>query len=119
MIIAATVVSFLILLLHIFGGGPSVAGPLLRANDIHDVPKYVNYYCWHLVTIVLFAMTFSWGWYWFDPTAKSVAILSTGLAIAFMVWGFGLVVWKKQKHLQMPQWILFLVATIVYVGALW
>ncbi|MCF6322140.1 MAG: hypothetical protein L3J32_10285 [Rhizobiaceae bacterium] len=119
MIYAAIVTNFSIFLIHVFGGGPTVAGPLLAAKDIETVPKLTNYYCWHLVTIVLFVMGLSWVWFLVDEAAIEVAILASGLSIAFTIWGVVLVLWKKQKLIEMPQWILFGFSTAVSIAALW
>ncbi len=119
MIYAAIFINFSIFILHVFGGGPTVAGPLLAAKDIETVPKLTNYYCWHLVTIVLFAMGASWIWYLIDTAAVEVAILATALSIAFTIWGLGLVLWKKQKSLEMPQWILFAISSTISIAVLW
>lgn len=93
--------------LHCYFGGKGVAVPLLRAADIHDVPKYTNYYCWHMVSVVLAVMTLSFLWAAAVPAAVEAAIMAELLAITFMLWGMGLVVWKKQTTRDMPQWILF------------
>ncbi len=119
MIYAAAAVNFAILLIHIFGGGPPTVGPLMKSKDIGGVAKMTNYYCWHLVTITLFAMGACWVWYLLDENAREVAVLATGFSIAFMLWGLILVFGKKLKTLEMPQWILFGVSSLVSIGALW
>ena len=119
MIYAAIVTNFVIFLIHVFVGGPTSARPLLAAKDLRTVPKLTNYYCWHLVSIVLFAMGLCWVWFLIDPAAREVAILATGLSAAFLVWGLLLVLWKRQKHMEMPQWILFAASTAVSAAALW
>ncbi len=119
MIFTAIVTNFSIFLIHVFAGGPSIARPLLAAKDIGTVPKLTNYYCWHLVSIVLFAMGASWVWFLVEPQAIEVAMLATGLSIAFMLWGLVLVAWKRQRSIEMPQWILFALSSGVSIAALW
>ncbi|HER26508.1 MAG TPA: hypothetical protein ENI69_05310 [Rhodospirillales bacterium] len=118
MIYAAIIVNFAIFLIHVFVGGPAIARPMLAATDLKTVAKLTNYYCWHLVSIVLFAMGLCWIWFLADPAAREVAILATGFSVAFLVWGLVLVVWKRQRHLEMPQWILFAASAAVSIGAL-
>lgn len=99
-------------LLHAVLGGLEIAGPLLRAKDIPDVSKYVNYYCWHLVTITLFAMSASFVWVAFDGAQIGLAVIWTIMAALFCAWSIGLVIWKRQSLWAMPQWILFLPVAI-------
>lgn len=44
--------SFAVCLTHIILGGREAARPLLDA-DLRAIPKYTNYYCWHMVTIII------------------------------------------------------------------
>ena len=107
--IAASIASFIAFLIHVFVGGPKIAKPLLEARDIQTVPKLTNYYCWHGITIVLFAMAASFAWAAFYPDGIELAVLATGLSGAFTVWGLGLVTVKGQSTRTMPQWVLFAV----------
>lgn len=103
-------------LIHIFAGGPAVARPLLRAADIDDVAKLTNYYCWHLVTITLAAMTVAFVYAGLAPDEMALATMWTIIAAAFALWSVALVIWKRQRALDLPQWTLF--AVIAGLGAL-
>ncbi len=105
---AAATASFITFALHTWVGGPVTAKPLLRSNDMHDVAKYTNYYCWHLVTITLFVMGGSFAWAAVYPDGIELAWVSLLLSTSFLGWNLFLIVWKSQKFMQMPQWILFL-----------
>ena len=109
---SAGVAAGLSALLHLFAGGPQIAGPLLRSKDIHDVPKFVNYYCWHLVSITLVAMCVGFLWPAFDPSQTGLAMMWTVVAVAFCLWSIGLVIWKRQNPWYMPQWLLFAVVSV-------
>ena len=104
---ASGIAAGLTALLHMFAGGPEIAGPLLRSKDIHDVPKYVNYYCWHLLSMTLVAMSAGVNWSAFDSTQNGLAWMWTVMAVAFCLWSVSLVAWKRQSTLYMPQWSLF------------
>lgn len=106
-LLAAGAAAGLTTLIHIFGGGPEVVRPLLAARDIGEVPKLVSYYCWHLVTITLTAMAFAFTYAALTPGEPMLAIMWTVIAAAFALWSILLVVWKQQKAIEMPQWILF------------
>ena len=117
---AAAVLSLLVCGLHVFAGGPAIAAPLLRSADLGRVSKYTNYYCWHIVTIVLLAMPVGFLLGALRRESLDIAALMTVLAGAFMLWSLGLVVWKKQKPFHLPQWALFLPVTVVgALGLLW
>lgn len=116
----AAALSLIVCGLHVWAGGPAIAGPLLRSNDLDRVAKYTNYYCWHIVTIVLLAMPIGFLLGAVRPDSLDIAALMTVLAGAFALWSLGLVFWKKQKPFHLPQWALFLPVTVVgALGLLW
>ena len=106
---AASVAAGATLLIHVFAGGPSVARPLLEASDIDEVAKLTNYYCWHIVSITLAAMTAAFCYASIAPGETAMAALWTAIAAAFALWSIVLFVWKRQKALDLPQWTLFAV----------
>ena len=101
-------------MLHVFAGGPIAARPLLL-SDMRDEAKYTNYYCWHLVSIVIAAMTFGFAYAAVEAAGRDVAIIMTVLAGMFAAWSLGLVLWKRQRPFRLPQWLLF--APIAVLGA--
>lgn len=38
---------------HTFAGGPVVARPLLADTHLPPESKWLNYYCWHITTVLL------------------------------------------------------------------
>ncbi|WP_375207110.1 hypothetical protein [Hyphococcus sp.] len=112
---AASVASLITMLLHIFLGGKDAARPLLQSKGIVQSAKYTNYYCWHLVTIYIGIMAFSFlaaavrNEYALGLTMTFAAVLNALLNLAILIS-------KKQSFLQMPQWFIFLV--IGFLGAL-
>ena len=102
--------------MHLFAGGPSVARPLLVAKDIPDMPKYVNYYCWHLVSFNLAMMAGLFLWAGLTDTGTALAVAGTIQAAFYWLWGVVLPPWKGQSYAQMPQGWLFL--PIVILGGL-
>ena len=112
---AAGAVASVTTLIHVFAGGPTVAAPLLAARDIAETPKLTNYYCWHIVTITLCAMSFAFLYAALTPDETALAAMWTAIAAAFALWSVALIVWKRQKALDLPQWTLF--AVIASLGA--
>jgi hypothetical protein len=109
-LLAASAASFITFAIHTWLGGPAAARPLLKSG-MHDVPKYTNYYCWHLVTLTLLAMSAGFLWAATSAHGLDVGWLVYGLSASFMLWNLVLIVWKKQSFFEMPQWILFLAIT--------
>ena len=109
--LSAAIVSLFTWGVHTFLGGPAVAKPLLD-SDMEEVAKYTNYYCWHAITIVLFAMAGGYAYAAFVPAGWDVAALFTFLAVAFAVWSWVLIFWSKRTALELPQWTLFLAISI-------
>lgn len=117
-LLAAAAVCGLTAVVHVFAGGPSVAGPLL-ASEMDDEAKYTNYYCWHLVTIVIVVMTIGFAYGAVAETAEDLTLAMSGLAGAFTLWSVALVVWKRQSFLRMPQWLLFAPITVLGLVGSW
>ncbi|MFK7861184.1 MAG: hypothetical protein AB8B64_20375 [Granulosicoccus sp.] len=105
--------------IHTFLGGPSIARPLLSATDLGAVPKWTQYYCWHLVTITLAAMAVGLGYAAFVPEAHDVALLISFLALLFALFGLLLPLRAGVTYAEMPQGFLFLpVAGLAFVGVM-
>lgn len=97
--------------IHTFLGGKEAAVPLL-ASKLLPVPKFTNYYTWHMVTITLFAMACGYFYGAFSPDGFEIAVLLTGLSVCYAALSFGLIITKKRRLLELPQWSLFLVISI-------
>ncbi len=100
---------------HTFLGGRAIAKPLL-ACELKPIPKYTNYYCWHIVTITLLTMAGGFAYAALGEEGFDVGLLFTLLAISYCLWSLILVAWKKRKPIELPQWILFLA---VSAAAIW
>jgi hypothetical protein len=111
--LTASATSFAITLLHIFGGGPTVATPMLAAKELDAVVRYLNYYCWHLVSIGVTLMAAAFAWSGLVDDAWEAAIIGTVTATAYCVWGLALVIIKRQRFRDMPQGWLFLPVAVL------
>ncbi|MEO0637088.1 MAG: hypothetical protein AAFY73_10610, partial [Pseudomonadota bacterium] len=65
-----------ICLIHIFAGGRESVPPLL-SSDMESLPKYTNYYCWHLVSLTLAAMAAAYAFAAAYPSAWELAVAAT------------------------------------------
>lgn len=116
LLLFASFLSLLVCLLHTFAGGRAIAVPLLKAQDLHPVPKYVTYFCWHIVTIVLAMLSILFVVAGFRPQSLELAWVATALTASFFLLGLAVPPIKKQKYKDMPQGWLFL--PILILGAL-
>jgi hypothetical protein len=53
---SASTMAFVTFVVHTFTGGVYVARPLLAGRGLPKAAKWLAYYCWHVVTMMLFAM---------------------------------------------------------------
>jgi len=104
-------------LIHIFAGGPTLAAPLLAAQDIDETPKLTNYYCWHLVSLMLIAMSGGFLYAAATPGEGALAATWTLIAAASAGWSLILIAWKRHPVMDLPQWTLFtLIAALGAAG---
>ncbi len=114
----ASGLTFFTCLIHIFGGGPDTARPLL-ASELEPVAKYTNYYCWHMATITILAMALAFLYAAFYPSGWDVGFMAWGLSLGFTAWSLLLIAWKHPRPFQLPQWTLFLVICLAGAWGLW
>jgi len=105
-------ISVALLIYHLFSGGPEVVRPLLASQELPPDVVHTLYICWHVVTIVLATFVAAYLLATFDLAFRSYAFAATVIAGVIAIWSFAVVVWKRQKHRQMPQWIAFLVLAL-------
>jgi len=100
-----------ITVIHVFAGGREVVPPLLAAKDLPPEVKFLHYYCWHAVSITLVGMTGAYAYAALASDGRVLAIFATLLAGALSLWCLALVLWKQQRHRDLPQWLIFAILT--------
>lgn len=119
--IAAGSLSAIIALIHIFLGGRTVALPLLEASDLERRPKYVTYYCWHLVSISLCLMSLVFLWPALWGGSDDLTLVGAIMATLFALWGIALRQFSKANlaFSDLPQgWLFVPVAVLGFWGQL-
>lgn len=111
-LVSAALAAFATFVIHTVIGGRLIARPLLAARDLARIPRLTAYYCWHMVTIVLFAMALALAWAarHANPPLVSLVLL---LAVAFTALSLGLVAAYRVSPWQLPQWSLFLLVAVL------
>ena len=79
----AAVMSLVTFGVHTFVGGRVVALPLLAAKDLSRASLWLNYFTWHMVTVILLFMTAGFAWAAAYPDAFDVAVLLMLMAATF------------------------------------
>lgn len=118
-LLLATLWCLSIACLHTFVGSRTVVRPLM-ASDMAEPAKSTVYYCWHIVTIVLFAMTGFFGVSTLAGASPMPAMIATAGAAAFALWGLVLAPIQGQSIVtKMPQGLLFVVLTALGLWGVW
>ncbi|WP_291078171.1 hypothetical protein [Hyphomonas sp.] len=68
--------SLVTFLVHLFAGGVHVARPLLASTALPPASKWLNYYCWHLVTLMLGFMALGFFWLGTAPYMPGIVFLT-------------------------------------------
>jgi hypothetical protein len=110
---AAAVVSLITFLAHLFWGGREVAKPLLNTLEIQEAVKLTTYYCWHIVTILLFVMTCVYAYVALLQVDIPLTITVTIVAGACALLNIGFIIIRKLKPLDYPQWVFFVPITLL------
>lgn len=111
-------ISMALLGFHIIVGRREIAQHLLASQEFPPDVKYALYICWHVVSILAGAFALSYVAAAIDAGMRPYAIAATILAGTMTVWSLAVVIWKRQSHREMPQWIAFLVLTLSGLWAL-
>lgn len=81
--VAAAVLSLITFGVHTFVGGKYAARPLLEAQDFHKASRWLNYFTWHMATVLLLVMAAGFGWAAVTPAAWPAAVILTVMAALF------------------------------------
>ena len=111
----AALVSFVTFMVHTFIGGPRVAKPLLATTHLPVASKWLNYYCWHIATILLLAMSVGFSYVALRPDRPELAIFLFTLSAALSALSAAVALKGGINPLRFPSTSLF--AAIAALGA--
>lgn len=115
---SASFVSFVTFCVHTFIGGPRVAGPLLTSHHLPPASKWLNYYCWHIATVLLFSMSIGYGYVAMHPDRPELAVFLTGLSMALSALSAAVAMKGRINPLRFPSTSLFMTIFILGCAAL-
>ncbi len=110
----ASALSFVTFGVHTFVGGVYAARPLLAAPDLPRAARWLNYYCWHITTVLLVYMTGGFAWAALSPQGLSVAWFLTALAPALSVLSVGVALRGGVNPIRFPSTTLF---ALIFIAA--
>ncbi|MBA3324338.1 MAG: hypothetical protein H0T41_03370 [Rhodobacteraceae bacterium] len=104
--------------IHSIAGGHEIARPLLRLEALSPTVTLTHYYCWHMATITLSGLSGAYVYAALASDGRVLAVFATLVSGLFCLWGLALLLWKRQRHRNLPQWILFAGLTASGIWAL-
>jgi hypothetical protein len=107
--LTASIVAFVTFIAHFLVGGVFAAHPLLERRDLSRDTKWLNYYAWHMVSILLVAMIVVFALASARSDLDSLALGFTGLSAAFSILCFAVARAGGVKPFRFPGTILFAV----------
>lgn len=112
----AAFISVVTFYVHAFIGGPRVAGPLLKNKDLPVASKWLNYYCWHIVTIYLFLMGGAYAYVAWYPDRPELVVFLTVLNALLSILSVLVATKGGINPLQFPSTTLFALVSLCGLG---
>lgn len=81
----AALLSLITFGVHTFVGGVYAARPLLAARDLPAASRWLNYMCWHMVTVFLLVMAIAYAAAAVGALSRDAAALLCTFAASFSV----------------------------------
>jgi len=112
---AAGMLAGITFVVHTFLGQIYVVRPLLAVDHLSPASRWLSFYCWHMVTILLIAMSAMFFYAAFALEARALGILFTVLAAAFSLLCVAVALKGRVPPLRFPATSLF--AAVALAGA--
>lgn len=113
---AAAIMSFITFIVHTFIGGPKVAAPLLADTGLPIASKWLNYYCWHITTIVTFVMGFAYAYVALHTEKIELVVFLSILNVSFAILSVAVALKGHINPFRFPSTSLF--ASVAILGIL-
>jgi hypothetical protein len=118
LLLCAAVMSAVAFCVHTFIGGPRVAGPLLSSSHLPLASKWLNYYCWHIATVLLFAMAAGFSYSAVHPRRPELPAFLVALSGALCILSVMVALKGKIHPLRFPSTSLFAVVAILGLASM-
>ena len=118
MFVVASLIAGATFLVHTFVGSRLVVAPLLAAKDITPASRWMMFYCWHLVTLMLAAMTVGFAFAAWAVAPVGMGLILTVLAGLFALLCLGVAIRARFKPWRIPAFVLFTAMTVAGAAGL-
>ncbi len=105
-----------LIFVHLTVGETEVVKPLLTSRAFKEDVICILFLCWHLVTLVMALAAAGYVAAAISDALREYALAGTILIAMLALWCFVVVVWKRQRHRDMPQWIAFAAVALLGLG---
>ena len=103
---------------HVVVGGKFVAAPLLETDALPPASKWLNYYCWHVTSIVIAFIAFAFGWMAMNGSDPAAIIFLAGLTASLAVLSAAVALKGDINPFRFPSTSLFAAISLAGWGAL-
>ncbi len=108
----ATVASLATFVIHTFVGGPRVTVPLIANESLPRAAKWLAYYCWHIVTLLLLYMSIGYGLVAAGRAPRELAVFLGVSAASFSILSVVVTLKAGIAPYRFPSTTLFLVIAV-------
>lgn len=118
LLLLAGVAGLVTFFVHWQVGGRYAARPLLAARDLTPASRWLNYFCWHIVTVLLLIMAFALLLGAFGRASQSTARLVAVIAASISVLSVAITLRAGIPPLRFPaSYLLAIVAALALAGS--
>jgi hypothetical protein len=103
---------------HTFIGGVVVARPLLADTGLPKASRWLNYYCWHIATVLLLAIAGAFAYAAVRTQALELAWFATALSLALSLLSAAVARKGRIHPLRFPSTSLFALIAALGLGGL-
>jgi hypothetical protein len=93
--------------IHTFAGGKAVARPLLADQSLPVASKWLNYYCWHITTVVIAFIAAMFAWLALTAPQADIIVALSSLTSVLCLLSAGVAIKAGVNPLQFPSTTLF------------
>jgi len=104
--------------IHTFAGGAVVARPLLADTHLPAASKWLNYYCWHITTVLLAAMALAFAATALDARFSAFPYLLGPLALCLSGLTVAIAIKAGIAPLRFPSTSLFALTGVLGIAAI-
>lgn len=106
-LLAAAAMSALTFFVHTFVGGIVVARPLLANTELPRASKWLNYYCWHVTTVLIAFIAAGFIWLALRPADPALLVGLSALTAVLSALSIAIALKASISPLRFPSTSLF------------